>query len=221
MCCSQIAHVDSAPVLPSYKKRCVHRTSNLLIITALLVVAVLLLALSPSSQTTGEHRSTARLRGLAKTLRYAMNSEVDIVVQERSGGFGFSREELFGDRDGKAVYAAMRMDEAVFMKQLKDKLRRTKAWNYVIAKSDSIIDVHDIVASFTITMRGALNTEYLVIAFNGSGTVDRRGKPGGHVNWSLRGHLERDGMRVTFFNRTQAEERGTHLSDDSCSSEFS
>lgn len=161
------------------------------------------------------------MRGVAETVRSALNSEVDVVVEENSGGFGFSSEELFGERDGKAIYAALRADDAVFMKHLKDKLRRTKAFNYLIAKSDSIVDVDDIVASLTIKMTGALNTEYLVIAFNGSGIVDRRGKPGGHVNWSLRGHLERDGMLATFLNRRQAEERGTRLSDDTCSNELS
>jgi len=52
---------------------------------------------------------------------------------------------------------------------------------------------------------GGVNAEYRLMAFNGAGTLDRRGKPGGHKNWSFNGYFEREGMFVRFYNQSFAE----------------
>eukprot|EP00930_Biecheleria_cincta_P078493 TRINITY_DN65989_c0_g1_i1.p1 TRINITY_DN65989_c0_g1~~TRINITY_DN65989_c0_g1_i1.p1 ORF type:complete len:265 (-),score=40.73 TRINITY_DN65989_c0_g1_i1:99-812(-) len=147
------------------------------------------------------------LGGLAETLRHAVKSEVEVLVREIVGEFGFSKEALFGDKDGRTIYEDLRADDAKYMRDLKDTLQnRTGARNFLIAKSDSRVDVEDVVAQLTMRLSGALNIEYVVVAFNGGGVLDRRGKPGGHRNWSFRGFYAKDGMFATFLDAKQVEE---------------
>lgn len=191
-------------------------------LSALLTLGLVCLALLRHGQEVSSPGAPVRrLRGLgslADTLRHAVNSEVEVVVHEIVGEFGFSREALFGNKDGRTIYRDFRTDEAKYMKDLKDVLQnRTGAFNFLIAKSDSRVEVTDVVAKLTLSLSGALNVDYVVVAFNGGGVLDRRGKPGGHRNWSFRGFYEKDGKLATFHVPTQVEElENQDAAQDSC-----
>lgn len=143
-----------------------------------------------------------------------MKSEVDVLVEETVGSFGFSRQVLLGERNGSVIYNEYMTKDDLFMKSLKGELkRRTKARNIFIARPDSNFAVEDEVARVTIRLSGAVNTEYIAVAFNGGGFLDRRGKPGGHKNWSIRGFYQRTGLYAEFLDNETASSRAVH---DSC-----
>lgn len=151
---------------------------------------------------------------IAKTLRMAMKSEVDVVVEETVGSFGFSRQVLLGERNGTAIYNEYTKKDDLFMKSLKAELKhRTKARNIFIARQDSDFKVEDEVARVAIRFSGAVNTEYIAVAFNGGGFLDRRGKQGGHKNWSMRGFYQRTGLYAEFLDNATAWSRAVQ---DSC-----
>jgi hypothetical protein len=144
----------------------------------------------------------------AKTVTMALQSRVDVVVEETFGDFGFSRQVLFGSRDGRAIYEEYITDDHNLMRALKEVIKeRTSARNILITKPDSLVSVQEEVARLAIGISGAANAKYVAIAFNGGGSIDRRGKAGGHKNWSMRGFYRREGMYYEFLNAVDAAEQ--------------
>jgi hypothetical protein len=144
----------------------------------------------------------------------AARLEVDVLVEESVGDFGFSRQVLFGEKDGKSIYNEYTKQEGAFMKSMKAELKfRTHARNIFIAKRDSEFQVDDEVTRLVIRISGAVNTEYIAVAFNGRGFLDRRGKPGGYKNWSMRGYYVRNGLYAEFLDKPTAVSQGV---TDSC-----
>jgi len=132
-----------------------------------------------------------------------VNVEVDVDVDEVFGNFALSRNSLFGKLDDKALYKKYHENDQGFMRDLKLALRaKTRAKNILVVKPDSLVSVEGLVSSAVLRFRGGVNAEYRVMAFNGGGTLDRRGKQGGHKNWSFNGYFEREGMYVTFYNQS-------------------
>lgn len=161
---------------------------------------------------THEHRlsladASSKFRGLAKTVELAVTAQVQVEVEEFAGDFGFSREVLFGDMTGKAVYDWYKKDGENLMVHLKKIVQnKTLGRNIFIAKSDSDFGVEEEIARLALRFRGAVNGDWVVSVFDGSGFLDRTGKPGGNRNWSLRGWFLRKGMHVEFLDAAKAKE---------------
>lgn len=187
-----------------------------LIVPAMLAVLLLGRLVRGPSQEEEENKGEApvrRLRGLAATLQHALNGEVEVAVVDTAGGFGFTREALFGEKDGKIIYSEYHADDAKFMKELKDAIvAKTGHVNVLVVRADSQVNVEDIVASFNLNFSGAVNADYVAIAFLGGGILDRTGKPGGHRNWSFRGYFKRDKMYVEFVSNVDAKEMNIEYS---------
>jgi hypothetical protein len=143
------------------------------------------------------------MSGFVSRVEKAWKHEADVEVEEVFGRFWLSRKSLFGHLDDKALYTKYHDDDQGFMRDLKLALRaKTQAKNILVVKLDSLVSVEGLVSSAVLRFRGGVNAEYRVMAFNGGGTLDRRGKQGGHKNWSFNGFFEREGMRVTFYNQS-------------------
>jgi len=149
-----------------------------------------------------------------KTAMSAVHGRVDVVVEQRFGDFGMTRDILLGSMDGKATYTQYRTDDQRFFRSLKAVIKeRTRARNIFIAKDDSLFSVDDEVLRLGIAFHGAANSKYVAIAFNGGGFLDRRGKSGGHKNWSMRGFYQREGMYIDFHDVAYAEK---HQMEEAC-----
>jgi len=161
-------------------------------------------------------------RGLAATVQMAIHREVSVVVEDSFGGLGFSREVLFGDRGGRDIYKDYTQDERAFMVSLKDVIKtKTSARNIFIAKPDSLFQVEEEVARLSIFLSGAVNAEYVAVAFNGGGFLDRRGKDGGSKNWSTRGFYRPGGIKKKYVEFLDAATAEAEKVEDSCSATHS
>jgi len=161
-------------------------------------------------------------RGLTATVQMAIHREVSVVVEDSLGGFGFSQEVLFGDWDGRDIYKGYTQDDHDFMRLLKNVIKtKTDARNVFIAKSDSLFQVEKEVARLSITLSGAVSAEYVAVAFNGAGFLDRRGKDGGHKNWSVRGFFRPGTMKKKYVEFLDAATAEAEMVEDSCSATVS
>jgi len=159
-----------------------------------------------SSESAHGHIATSGIGGLARTVKLAVQSKVDVMVEESVGDYGFSREVFFGDTDGRGIYTEYAKSDRLFMRRLKQLIKsKTEARNIFITKADSLFHAEDEIARLSIRFTGALNAEYIAVAFDGAGFVDRRGKDGGHKNWSLRGFFRQKDMYAEFLNAATAE----------------
>eukprot|EP00931_Biecheleriopsis_adriatica_P039428 TRINITY_DN22548_c0_g1_i1.p1 TRINITY_DN22548_c0_g1~~TRINITY_DN22548_c0_g1_i1.p1 ORF type:complete len:373 (+),score=61.87 TRINITY_DN22548_c0_g1_i1:32-1120(+) len=181
------------------------------VLSALLALVLLSYCLVPSTGEQVLHQRSSGIRGLAHTVHLALKSEVEIDVEVTSGNVELSREKLFVFEEGRSAYSEYAQHEQRFFKKFKAAFKKhTKARNLFIAKADSLFKVEDEVCRLSIRFSGAVNIEYIAVAFNGGGFIDRRGKPGGHKNWSIRGFYQRDeqnGPYADFFDKVEAKKR--------------